>query len=128
MKVIPAVCVNVMMLRFYFTGEMPDLNAMHVINMVVEPVIPPYGQETDQGFLDLSALCPNTLIVSGLAYGIDIHAHRAAPQNHFKTIGVLAHGLTVFILPNIGRQPSACWNREVYWNLQAEPIPTGRIS
>ena len=33
------------------------------------------------------------LVVSGLAYGIDIHAHRAALQNRFKTIGVLAHGL-----------------------------------
>ena len=54
----------------------------------------PYGQDICTRFLaDLSVLCPNALIVSGLAYGIDIHAHRAALQNHFKTIGVLAHGL-----------------------------------
>lgn len=54
----------------------------------------PYGQDICTRFLaDLSVLCPNALIVSGLAYGIDIHAHRAALQHHFKTIGVLAHGL-----------------------------------
>ncbi|MCK3685923.1 DNA-processing protein DprA [Maribellus sp. YY47] len=33
------------------------------------------------------------LIVSGLAYGIDIHAHRAALKNNVPTVGVLAHGL-----------------------------------
>ena len=80
-------------LALFYRGN-ADLNALHVINMVGTRHATPYGQDICTRFLaDLSVLCPNTLIVSGLAYGIDIHAHRAALQNHFKTIGVLAHGL-----------------------------------
>lgn len=33
------------------------------------------------------------LIISGLAYGIDIAAHKAALNNHLQTVGILAHGL-----------------------------------
>ena len=33
------------------------------------------------------------LIVSGLAYGVDIHAHREALNNGLDTVAVLAHGL-----------------------------------
>jgi len=33
------------------------------------------------------------VIISGLAYGVDILAHRLALQHGLKTIGVLAHGL-----------------------------------
>lgn len=35
----------------------------------------------------------NVLIVSGLAYGIDTIAHKAAQKNDMATVGVLAHGL-----------------------------------
>lgn len=35
----------------------------------------------------------NTLIVSGLAYGIDITAHRSSLQNNLDTVGILANGL-----------------------------------
>jgi DNA processing protein len=35
----------------------------------------------------------HAFIVSGLAYGIDICAHRAAMKNNLPTAGVLAHGL-----------------------------------
>jgi DNA processing protein len=35
---------------------------------------------------------PDLIIVSGLAYGIDIAAHKSALANNLMTIGVLAHG------------------------------------
>jgi len=41
----------------------------------------------------LSSRYPELCIVSGLAYGIDICAHRAALKNNLPTVGVLAHGL-----------------------------------
>ncbi|HEX5172055.1 MAG TPA: DNA-processing protein DprA [Cyclobacteriaceae bacterium] len=37
----------------------------------------------------------NTLIVSGLAYGIDIHAHKQALHHNLPTIGVLGSGIDV---------------------------------
>ncbi|MDH5476396.1 MAG: DNA-processing protein DprA [Cyclobacteriaceae bacterium] len=37
----------------------------------------------------------NTTIVSGLAYGIDIHAHKEALKNNLPTIGVMASGLDI---------------------------------
>ena len=33
------------------------------------------------------------LVVSGLAYGIDVHAHRSALKYNIPTVGVVAHGL-----------------------------------
>ena len=35
----------------------------------------------------------NPLIVSGLAYGVDVLAHQLAMENNLQTVGVLAHGL-----------------------------------
>jgi len=42
---------------------------------------------------DLAQKLPNTIIVSGLAYGVDICAHKAAVECGLPTIGVVGHGL-----------------------------------
>ena len=45
----------------------------------------------------------NALIVSGLAYGIDIEAHMCALQNGLSTIGVMASGMDV-IYPSMHKK------------------------
>ena len=80
-------------LALFYRGN-TSLNALQIVSMVGTRHATPYGEEICHSFVrDLADLCPNVLIVSGLAYGIDIQAHKAALQHGFPTIGVLAHGL-----------------------------------
>ncbi|MBQ7511002.1 MAG: DNA-processing protein DprA [Prevotella sp.] len=77
----------------YYMGS-ADLNQRHVINIVGTRHCTAYGQDLVSRLVaDLKQQCPEVLIVSGLAYGIDICAHRHALANGFETVGVLAHGL-----------------------------------
>lgn len=77
----------------YYRGN-ADLNATHIISMVGTRQCTDYGKDLCQQFLsEMRQLCPDVLVMSGLAYGIDIHSHRAALKEGLKTIGVLAHGL-----------------------------------
>ena len=77
----------------FFKGN-ADLNSLHILNMVGTRNATDYGTQICASFLrDLKAVCPDVLVVSGLAYGIDIHAHREALANELPTVGVLAHGL-----------------------------------
>lgn len=69
-----------------------DLNTEKIIGVVGTRRATDYGKEqTKKLIADLAA--QNVLIVSGLAYGIDVCAHKAALENGLKTVGVLGHGL-----------------------------------
>lgn len=71
-----------------------SLNRARVINIVGTRHCTAYGQDLIRRFVsELKNLCPEVLIVSGLAYGVDINAHRQALANGLDTVGVLAHGL-----------------------------------
>ncbi len=78
----------------YTTGKC-DLNAKHVISIVGTRRSTHYGATfTDQLLHDLSQMLAGELVVvSGLAYGTDINAHRAAIKYNVPTVGVQACGL-----------------------------------
>lgn len=90
----------------FFKGSV-DLNPQRVIDIVGTRHCTAYGQDLVRRFVTrLKELCPQVLIVSGLAYGIDICAHRSALEQGLETVGVLAHGLDQ-IYPNHHRQTAA---------------------
>lgn len=77
----------------YYKGQ-ASLNQQRVVNLIGTRRCTTYGQDLIRQFIaDLRQMCPDTLIVSGLAYGVDICAHRNALEQGFETVGVLAHGL-----------------------------------
>lgn len=77
----------------YYLGN-ADLNQKKVISIVGTRHCTIYGADVIRRFIgDLKRLCPQVLIVSGLAYGVDVNAHRQALDNGYETVGVLAHGL-----------------------------------
>lgn len=80
-------------LMLFYKGS-ADLNQKRVINIVGTRHCTIYGEDVIRRFVsDLRQLCPQVLVVSGLAYGVDIHAHQQALNNGYETVGVLAHGL-----------------------------------
>ena len=80
-------------LVLYYKGN-SDLNQTRIISIVGTRQITNYGRDLCHKFIrELNELCPQVLIVSGLAYGVDICAHRESLANGYETIGVLAHGL-----------------------------------
>ena len=80
-------------IALFYRGNTP-LNTLRTVSIVGTRHATAYGEDLCNTFVrDLANLCPDILVVSGLAYGIDIHAHRAALQHGLATVGVLAHGL-----------------------------------
>ena len=75
----------------YTKGKM-DLNAARIVSIVGSRKSTAYGKKICEQLVDTFSSY-NVLILSGLAYGIDICAHRACVKNNMPTVGVLAHGL-----------------------------------
>ena len=91
-------CDDAPLLLFYRGSA--DLNQQRVINIVGTRHCTAYGQDLVNRFTaDLRQLCPRVLIVSGMAYGVDICAHRSALQCGYDTVAVLAHGLDYLYPP-----------------------------
>lgn len=79
-------------LLLYLKGN-ADLNAPKMIAIVGTRKPTVQGTAFCEEFLEqISSFKP--LIISGLAYGIDICAHRKALELRLPTVGVLAHGLS----------------------------------
>lgn len=78
-------------LLLYYKGN-ADLNAEKVISIVGTRQSTAYGQTVTEQLVQ-NLVKHNALVVSGLAYGIDITAHRAALKAGLPTIGVMATGI-----------------------------------
>lgn len=77
----------------YYLGN-ADLNAEHIISVVGTRQSTPYGHDMLHRIItDLKTLVPDVLIVSGLAYGIDVCSHKEAMAASLPTVGIVAHGL-----------------------------------
>lgn len=69
-----------------------DLKEKKIISIVGTRKITSYGSAFCKNLIEEISIL-NPVIVSGLAYGVDICAHKAALEANLQTIGCLAHGL-----------------------------------
>lgn len=84
-------CVDAPLLLFK-KGNV-NFNTGKFISIVGTRKATEYGKEQCfQLVSDLTKTIPNLVIISGLAYGIDIAAHKAALQCNVPTIGIMASG------------------------------------
>ena len=81
----------------YYKGTLPKSNFF--ISFVGSRNCTNYGREiTRKLIFELSKIAPHTVIISGLARGIDTAAHQAALEAGLQTIAVLAGGVN-YIYP-----------------------------
>lgn len=91
-------------LLLYYKGTAP-LNVPRIVSIVGTRKATDYGKSVCEKLIRGLAEY-NVLVLSGLAYGIDTCAHRAALDNHLNTVAVLGHGLDR-IYPYLNRSLAA---------------------
>lgn len=85
-------CYDAPCLLFYLGNA--DLNNQKIISVVGTRKATDYGKAVCEKLIEV--LQPyNALIVSGLAYGIDVCAHKKSVELNMPTVGVLGHGLDI---------------------------------
>src|SRR5690606_19418952 len=85
---------------FYYRGN-ADLDSARIVSVVGSRNATFYGKMLCERLIEkLSDY--NVLVVSGLAYGIDVYAHKASLNHGIPTVGVLGHGLHT-IYPSVHR-------------------------
>jgi len=83
-----------------------DLNTRKVISVVGTRRATDYGRDLCNQFIAaLKERGHDVLVCSGMAYGIDILAHKACLKNNIPTVGVLAHGLAT-LYPSVHKTVS----------------------
>ena len=75
----------------YYRGN-ANLNHAKIISIVGTRNYSDYGKSICEKLLE-ELQEENIIVISGLAFGIDTIAHKAALKNNLPTVGVLAHGL-----------------------------------
>lgn len=97
-------CIDAPVL-IYTQGHM-NLNETRVISVVGTRNSTEYGKRVVEDLVEaFSKRQYKIIVVSGLAYGIDINAHRAALQFNLPTVGVVAHGLDL-LYPALHKETS----------------------
>ncbi|MFY9153851.1 MAG: DNA-processing protein DprA [Prolixibacteraceae bacterium] len=85
-------CSDAPIILFYKGNA--NLNEKRIISVVGTRNATNYGKEIcDELIRSFSEKSYPLIVVSGLAYGIDIHAHKACLKYNVPTVGVFAHGL-----------------------------------
>ena len=75
----------------YYKGT-ADLNHTRIVSVVGTRKATPYGKMLCHQLAE--TLKPyNVMVVSGLAYGIDVQMHKESLKSEIPTVGVLGHGL-----------------------------------
>lgn len=81
----------------YYKGE-ADLNVPKAVAVVGTRNNTDYGKNLCEKFIE-ELISQEVLIISGLAFGIDTIAHKAALKNNLSTVAVLGHGLDIIYPP-----------------------------
>jgi DNA processing protein len=77
----------------YYKGA-ANLNPGKTVSIVGTRQASEYGMEAVNMIID-GLVRHNAQIISGLAYGIDIYAHKSSLQHSLETIGVMATGINI---------------------------------